>query len=89
MAFMGSGLGAEKVFHRRPPCPRISLVTVDYHDRACVIRWLDHSTGHDQVFTEVPTTKEALNGSSMRPAWRRAARDASSGSRRAPPAGLA
>jgi transposase len=38
----------------------ISL-TVDYHDRACVIRWLDHSTGKDQVFTEVLTTKEALN----------------------------
>jgi transposase len=36
-------------------------LTVDYHDRACVIRWLDHSTGKDQVFTEVLTTKEALN----------------------------
>ena len=36
-------------------------LTVDYHDRACVIRWLDHGTGRDQVFTEVPTTKEALN----------------------------
>ncbi len=36
-------------------------LTVDYHDRACVIRWLDHSTGTDQVFTEVLTTKEALN----------------------------
>jgi transposase len=35
-------------------------LTVDYHDRACVIRWLDHSTGKDQVFTEVLTTKEAL-----------------------------
>jgi transposase len=36
-------------------------LTVDYHDRACVIRWFDHSTGKDQVFTEVLTTKEALN----------------------------
>jgi len=36
-------------------------LTVDYHDRACVIRWLDHSTGKDQVFTEVLTTKQALN----------------------------
>ena len=36
-------------------------LTVDYHDRACVVRWLDHSTGCDQVFSEVPTTKEALN----------------------------
>jgi transposase len=36
-------------------------LSVDYHDRACVIRWLDHSTGKDQVFTEVLTTQEALN----------------------------
>lgn len=36
-------------------------LTVDYHDRACVVRWFDHSTGCDQVFSEVPTTKEALN----------------------------
>jgi transposase len=36
-------------------------LTVDYHDRACVVRWLDHSTGCDQVFSEVPTTKEALS----------------------------
>jgi transposase len=36
-------------------------LTVDYHDRACVVRWFDHSTGRDQVFSEVPTTKEALN----------------------------
>jgi transposase len=36
-------------------------LTVDYHDRACVIRWFDHSTGCDQVLSEVPTTKEALN----------------------------
>ena len=35
-------------------------LTVDYHDRVCVIRWFDHSTGKDQVFTGVPTTKEAL-----------------------------
>jgi transposase len=36
-------------------------LTVDYHDRACVIRWYEHSTGCDQVFSEVPTTKEDLN----------------------------
>ncbi len=36
-------------------------LTVDYHDRACVIRWHDRGTGREQVFTEVPTTKEALN----------------------------
>jgi transposase len=36
-------------------------LTVDYHDRACVIRWHDGRTGREQVFTEVPTTKEALN----------------------------
>ncbi len=36
-------------------------LTVDYHDRACVIRWFDHGAGRDQVFSEVPTTKEALN----------------------------
>jgi transposase len=38
----------------------ISL-TVDYHDRACVIRWYDHSTQKDQVFAEVLTTKKTLN----------------------------
>jgi transposase len=36
-------------------------LSVDYHDRACVVRWFDHSTGCDQVFSEVPTTKEELN----------------------------
>jgi transposase len=36
-------------------------LTVDYHDRVCVVRWFDHSTGRDQLFSEVPTTKEALN----------------------------
>jgi transposase len=36
-------------------------LTVDYHDRACVVRWFDHSTRRDQVFSEVPTTKRALN----------------------------
>jgi len=37
------------------------ILTVEYHDRACVIRWFDHSAGRDEVFSEVPTTKEALN----------------------------
>lgn len=36
-------------------------LTVDYHDRVCVIRWLDRRTGKEQVFTEVPTTREALS----------------------------
>jgi transposase len=36
-------------------------LSVDYHDRACVIRSYDHSTGRDQVKSEVPTTKKALN----------------------------
>ena len=50
------------------------ILTVDYHDRVCVIRWLDHSTGKEQVFTEVPTTHARLSTrSSIRPAGRRAA----------------
>jgi transposase len=36
-------------------------LTVDYHDRACVIRWLDHSTAKDQLFAEVATTKADLS----------------------------
>jgi transposase len=35
-------------------------LSVDYHDRVCVIRWLDCGSGRDQVFKEVPTTAEAL-----------------------------
>ena len=46
-------------------------LTVDYHDRACVIRWHDHSTRKDQVFAEVLTTKKASTASSIA-AWRRA-----------------
>ena len=38
----------------------ITLI-VDYHDRACVVRWFDHSTGCDRVFSEVLTTKHALD----------------------------
>jgi transposase len=37
------------------------VLTVDYHDRNCVIRWLDRSTRRERVFTEVPTAQEALN----------------------------
>jgi transposase len=37
------------------------ILTVDYHDRACVVRQLDHGTGRAQVFTEVLTTPESLN----------------------------
>ena len=37
----------------------ISL-TVDYHDRACVIRRYDHATRREQLFAEVLTTKEEL-----------------------------
>jgi hypothetical protein len=36
------------------------LLTVDYHDRACVIRRLDRATGREQVFTEIPTTAASL-----------------------------
>ena len=36
------------------------LLTVDYHDRACVIRRYDHATRREQLFTEVLTTKEDL-----------------------------
>jgi transposase len=36
------------------------ILTVDYHDRACVIRRLDRGTGREQVLTEVPTTAESL-----------------------------
>ena len=37
----------------------ISL-TVDYHDRACVIRRYDHATRREQLFPEVLTTQEEL-----------------------------
>jgi transposase len=61
VAFEGSGLGAEKVFSPETAMSKHITLTVDYHDRACVIRWFDHSVGRDQLFSEVPTTKEALN----------------------------
>jgi transposase len=35
-------------------------LTVDYHDRACVVRRFDHGTGREQTFTEVLTTAENL-----------------------------
>ena len=35
-------------------------LTVDYHDRACVVRWFDHGTGCNRVISDVPTTKHAL-----------------------------
>jgi len=35
-------------------------LTVDYHDRACVIRRLDRPSGREQVLREVPTTPDAL-----------------------------
>jgi len=37
------------------------ILTVDYHDRACVIRKLDRSSGREQVLTEILTTAESLN----------------------------
>ena len=37
------------------------ILTVDYHDRACVIRRLNRSSGEEQVLTEIPTTAESLN----------------------------
>jgi transposase len=61
VAFKGPGLGAEKVLSPETAMSKDITLTVDYHDRACVIRWFDHSAGSDQVFSEVPTTKEALN----------------------------
>jgi transposase len=36
-------------------------LTVDYHDRMCVIRRLDGATKREQLFSEIPTTKEDLN----------------------------
>lgn len=36
------------------------ILTVDYHDRACVVRRLDRATGREQVLTEIPTTAESL-----------------------------
>jgi transposase len=38
------------------------LLTVDYHDRACVVRRFDTGTRREQLFTEVFTTPEALQG---------------------------
>jgi transposase len=35
-------------------------LTVDYHDRACVIRRYEHATRREQLFTEVLTTKSDL-----------------------------
>jgi transposase len=36
------------------------ILTVDYHDRACVVRWLDRGAGREQVLTEIPTTAASL-----------------------------
>ena len=62
-------------------------LSVDYHDRACVIRWYDHSTQKDQVFAEVLTTKKSLNDIVDRCASLRAAKGTWSGFRRARLAG--
>jgi transposase len=35
-------------------------LTVDYHDRACVIRRYEHATRREQLLTEVLTTKQEL-----------------------------
>jgi transposase len=37
------------------------ILTVDYHDRMCVIRRLDRATKRQQLLPEVPTTPESLN----------------------------
>lgn len=37
------------------------ILSVDYHDRMCVIRRLDRASGRRQVFKEVPTAPENLN----------------------------
>jgi transposase len=36
------------------------ILTVDYHDRACVIRKLDRSSGREQVLTEILTARNSL-----------------------------
>ena len=51
-------------------------LTVDYHDRVCVIRRFDHATGQEQLFSEVPTCLEGLRG-----VVDRARRDAGPGGR--------
>lgn len=35
-------------------------LTVDYHDRVCVVRRFDHGTRREQVFSAVATTAESL-----------------------------
>src|SRR5262245_5739280 len=35
-------------------------LTVDYHDRVCVIRRFEHTTKREQLFTEVPSSAEHL-----------------------------
>jgi transposase len=35
-------------------------LTVDYHDRVCVIRRFEHGSRREQLLTEVPTTKQDL-----------------------------
>jgi transposase len=41
--------------------PHDITLTVDYHDRVCVIRKLDRATGREQLLTEVLTAPWALN----------------------------
>jgi hypothetical protein len=89
VAFEGSGLGAEKDFSPETAMSKHITLTVDYHDRACVIRWFDHSVGQDQLFTEVPTTKGVLNAMVEKARLEQAGRELLPGSRRAPPAGPA
>src|SRR6516162_1537812 len=36
------------------------ILSVDYHDRVCVIRWFDPRTGKEMIFTEVPTNSQAI-----------------------------
>lgn len=54
--------------------PKDITLTVDYHDRACVIRRYDHATRREQLLTEVLTTKrdlEAVVDEARRDAGRR------------------
>src|SRR6516225_3560013 len=37
------------------------ILSVDYHDCVCVIRWLDPRSRKEMFFTEVPTSAEALS----------------------------
>jgi transposase len=62
VAFEGSWpLGAEKVEPETAAVSHDITLTVDYHDRNCVIRRRDQATGREQLLTNVATTQEGIN----------------------------